>query len=116
MNIFVGDLSFDADETNVKEAFEKFGRVGSVIIIKEKNGVTSRGFGFVEMPDQQEALAAIEALHGKEFMGRALNLGEARSKTAKGRVRGFKSGSGYKLGRRTRSFMKRKMKTGGEGN
>ncbi len=112
MNIFVGNLSFDANETDVKEAFEKFGRVASVVIVKEKNGVTSRGFGFVEMSDQEEASAAIEALNNKEFMGRALNLGEARSKTAKELARGFKSGSGYKQGRRTRSFIKRNMKTG----
>ena len=83
MNIFVGNLSFDAAEGDVKKLFEDFGNVASVVIVmrKEKKAPKSRGFGFVEMPDEQQALAAIAALSGKEFMGRVLNVDPARPKT-----------------------------------
>jgi RNA recognition motif-containing protein len=74
MNIFVGNLSFDAVEEDVKKLFEGFGSVVSVVIVKEKNGIKSRGFGFVEMADQKQGEAAIAALNSKEFMGRPLNV------------------------------------------
>ena len=83
MNIFVGNLSFDATEGDVKKLFEGFGNVVSVAIVmrKETKAPKSRGFGFVDMPDEQQALAAIAALNGKEFMGRALNVNPAHPKT-----------------------------------
>jgi RNA recognition motif-containing protein len=83
MNIFVGNLSFEATEGDVNKLFEDFGNVVSVAIVmeKEKKAPKSRGFGFVEMPDEQQALAAIAALNGKEFMGRVLNVNPARPKT-----------------------------------
>ena len=82
MNIFVGNLSFDADEGDVLKLFEGFGKVASVAIVtrREKRGPKSRGFGFVQMPDEQQALAAIAALNGKEFMWRVLDVSPARSK------------------------------------
>ena len=83
MNIFVGNLSFDATEADVKKLFEGFGNVTSVVIVmrKEKKVPKSRGFGFVQMPDEQQALAAMVALNGKEFMGRVLNINPTRPKT-----------------------------------
>jgi len=83
MNIFVGNLSFDANEGDIKKLFEGFGNVVSVVIVmsKDKKMPKSRGFGFVQMPDEQQALAAIDVLNGKEFMGRALNVNPGRSKT-----------------------------------
>jgi len=83
MDIFVGNLSFGANESDVKRLFEGFGNVASVVIVmrKEKKAPKSRGFGFVQMPDKQQALAAIAALNGKEFMGRVLNVNPARPKT-----------------------------------
>jgi RNA recognition motif-containing protein len=83
MNIFVGNLSFDATQGDVKKLFEGFGNVTSVVIVvrKEKKVPKSRGFGFVEMPDEQQAFAAIAALNGKEFMGRVLNVNPTRPKT-----------------------------------
>jgi RNA recognition motif-containing protein len=83
MNIFVGNLSFDANEGDVKKLFEGFGNVASAVIVmrKEKKAPKSRGFGFVQMPDEQQALAAITALNGKEFMGRVLDVNPARPKT-----------------------------------
>jgi RNA recognition motif-containing protein len=86
MNIFVGNLSFDAVEADLKKLFEGFGNVASVVIVmrKEKKVPKSRGFGFVDMPDEQQALAAMAALNGKEFMGRVLNVNPARPKTEVG--------------------------------
>ena len=83
VNIFVGNLSFDAAEGDLKKLFEGFGNVSSVAIVtrKEKNASKSRGFGFIEMPDERKALAAMAALNGKEFMGRILNASPARPKT-----------------------------------
>lgn len=82
MNIFVGNLLFEATEGDVKKLFGGFGNVASVVIVmrKEKKVPKSRGFGFVQMPDEQQALAAISALNGKEFMGRVLDVNPARPK------------------------------------
>ncbi len=83
MNIFVGNLSFGAKEADVYKAFVVFGAVGIVAIVMEKKGKKSRGFGFVEMPDEQEALAAIAALHGKALLGRPINVMPALPKKPK---------------------------------
>ncbi|MCX5699785.1 MAG: RNA-binding protein [Candidatus Omnitrophica bacterium] len=83
MNIFVGNLSFEAKEIDVQRAFAAFGVVTSVAIVMEKKGKKSRGFGFVEMPDEQEALAAIDQLQGKEILGRPINVMPAVSKGPK---------------------------------
>jgi len=82
MDIFVGNLSFEATEGDVKKLFEGFGNVLSVVIVmeKEKTAPKSRGFGFVQMPDEAQALAAITALNANEFMGRSLNVSSARPK------------------------------------
>ncbi|MBL7081815.1 MAG: hypothetical protein ISS44_04560 [Candidatus Omnitrophica bacterium] len=92
MNIFVGNLLFEATKADVKKLFEGFGNVDSVVIAmeKEKKAPKSRGFGFVQMPDQQQALAAIAALNGKEFMGRVLNVNPARPKTEAHRRSGLR--------------------------
>ncbi len=114
MKIFVGNLSFDATQEDVKELFEGFGNVASVAIVmeKEKKAPKSRGFGFVDMSDGQQALAAIAALNGKEFMGRALNVNPARSKAEAQVVVELKKKVqppvAYKGGRRTLSYMKRR--------
>ena len=81
MKIFMGNLSFDATEADIKTLFEGFGSVSSVVVVMEKKEAKSRGFGFVEMPDDQEAGAAIVALNAKEFMGRPLNVSQSRIKT-----------------------------------
>ena len=81
MKMFVGNLSFDATEADLKTLFEGFGSVSSVVVVMEKKEAKSRGFGFVEMPDDQQASAAIAALNDKDFMGRPLNVSQARVKT-----------------------------------
>jgi len=81
MNIYVGGLSYDATEADLREAFEAFGTVTSVNIIKDQFSGQSRGFGFVEMPTASEAQAAISGLNGKEIRGRTLNVNEARPRT-----------------------------------
>jgi RNA recognition motif-containing protein len=78
MNIYVGSLSFEVTEEELRQAFEAYGQVASANIIKDKFTGESRGFGFVEMPSKDEAQAAINGLNGKELKGRTLNVGEAR--------------------------------------
>jgi RNA recognition motif-containing protein len=82
MNIFIGNLSFSATDNDVKAVFEAFGTVASVKI-KKKSGKNSRGFGFVSMPDEAQAQAAIAALQDKDFMGRTLNISVERPKPVK---------------------------------
>ncbi|MEW6374767.1 MAG: RNA-binding protein [Thermodesulfobacteriota bacterium] len=88
MNIYVGNLSFDTSEENLRQAFEPFGQISSVTIVKDKYSGQSRGFGFIEMPDRTEAKAAIENLNGKELLGRQMNVNEARPRTDRGRSGG----------------------------
>ena len=85
MNIYVGNLSFEVSEEDVQAAFEAFGKVESVKLIKDKYSGASRGFGFVEMPSKDEAKAAISGLNGKELKGRALNVNEARPRAERPR-------------------------------
>jgi RNA recognition motif-containing protein len=84
MNIYVGNLSFDVVDDNLRQTFEPFGQVTSAAIVKDKYSGQSRGFGFVEMPNRTEAQAAIESLNGKDLMGRQLNVNEARPRTNRG--------------------------------
>ena len=98
MNIYVGNLSFDVTEEDVQAAFEAFGKVESVKVIKDKYSGASRGFGFVEMASKDEAKAAIDGLNGKELKGRALNVNEARPRTE--RPRGGGGGGGRGRGNR----------------
>lgn len=88
MNIYVGNLSFNVTEADLREAFAEYGQVASVAIIKDKFSGESRGFGFVEMPSSAEAQAAIAGLNGKPFKGRDLRVNEARPRTAGDERRG----------------------------
>jgi len=81
MNIFVGNLSRDVTEEDLREAFSAFGQVSKVTILKDKFSGEPRGFGFVEMPAKAEAQAAINGMNQKDLKGRALNVNEARPKT-----------------------------------
>ncbi len=92
MNIYIGSLSYKATEEDLKQAFEAFGQVESVKIIKDNYSGQSRGFGFVEMPDKAEAQSAIEGLNGKELKGRTLKVNEARPRSQDRRGGGRRDG------------------------
>ena len=83
MNIYVGNLSFDAVDNDVRNAFEQFGTVDKVSIIKDRDTGRSRGFCFVEMPDAVEAEAAIEILNGANILGRSVTVNEARPRKSR---------------------------------
>ena len=78
MNIYVGNLSYSMSEDELREAFAAHGEVSSVKILSDRETGRSRGFGFVEMPNQSEGEAAVSQLNGKELGGRALRVNEAR--------------------------------------
>jgi cold-inducible RNA-binding protein len=96
MKIYVGNLSHQVSEDDLTQAFETFGQVASVTIIRDKFSGESRGFGFVEMPANEEAQAAISGLNGHELKGRTLNVNEARPREEGGRSRG--PGGGGRFG------------------
>ena len=81
MNIYVGNLSWSSTEDSVRALFEAHGEVESVKIITDRYTGRSRGFGFVEMPNDEEGRAAVSALDGKDLDGRALKVDEARPRT-----------------------------------
>ena len=85
MNIYVGNLSYDATDETIKQAFESFGQVISARIIKDKYTGQSRGFGFVEMLEQSQAQEAIKSLNGKELLDKQMSVNEARPRTDRGR-------------------------------
>lgn len=89
MNIYVGNLPFTASEDEIKQAFAAYGTVSSVAIIKDRETGQSRGFAFVEMPNNDEGNAAITNMNGKPLKGRALKVNEARP-----REEGFGGGGG----------------------
>jgi RNA recognition motif-containing protein len=84
MNIYVGNLSYDITEEDLKQAFEAFGEVASVKVIKDMYSGRSKGFGFVEMANNTEAQSAIDDLDGKELKGRTIKVNMARARTDRG--------------------------------
>ncbi len=96
MNIYVGNLAYNVTEEDLKKAFEAYGEVATANVIKDQYSGQSKGFGFVEMPDQTAAQAAISGLNGKDLNGRNLNVNEARPKAD--RDRGGFGGGGRRGG------------------
>ncbi|NVM22749.1 MAG: RNA-binding protein [Desulfobacterales bacterium] len=94
MNIYVGNLSREVTEEDLRQAFEAFGEVTSVKIINDRYSGESRGFGFVEMPSKADGESAITDLKEKEVKGRTLNVNEARPRSG-----GHRSGRGPGGGR-----------------
>ena len=82
MKIYVGNLSFDTDESGLRNLFAEYGGVDEVAVITDRDTGRPRGFAFVTMGDDEEAKKAIAELNGKEFEGRTLNVNEARPKPA----------------------------------
>jgi cold-inducible RNA-binding protein len=78
MNIYVGNLSYNATEEDIRNAFAQFGQVSSVNVITDRETGRSKGFGFVEMPNDDEGKSAIEGLNLQRIAGRAVTVNEAR--------------------------------------
>ncbi|MBS4027196.1 MAG: RNA-binding protein, partial [Ignavibacteriales bacterium] len=91
MNIYIGNLSHDVTEGDLRTAFSEFGQVSTATVIKDKFTNEHRGFGFVEMPVKTEAENAIRGLNGNELKGKNVTVNEARPKTEN---RGFGGGGG----------------------
>ena len=109
-NIFVGNLSFNTSEDELRQLFQPYGQVDRVSIMTDRDTGRSRGFGFVEMASDEEGEKAIAGLNGSQVGGRTLNVNEARPKTERGggggggggRDRGDRGGRGGGGGRRDR--------------
>ena len=95
-NIFVGNLSFNTNEDELRQAFEAYGQVERVSILTDRDTGRSRGFGFVEMANNEDGEKAIAALNGSQLGGRTINVNEARPKTERA------GGGGGRGGRRER--------------
>ena len=101
-NIFVGNLSFNTNEDELRQLFEPYGAVDRVSIMTDRDPGRSRGFGFVEMTNNEDGEKAIAALNGQQIGGRTINVNEARPKTERagggggggGRDRGDRGGRG----------------------
>jgi len=93
-NIFVGNLSFNTGEDELRQIFETYGQVDRVSILTDRETGRSRGFGFVEMANSEEGDKAIAALNGSQFGGRTINVNEARPKAERA------GGGGRERGRR----------------
>ncbi len=102
MNIYVGNLDYQLTEDNLKTAFQVYGEVESVRILTDRDTGRPKGFGFVEMPEKEEALKAIEALNGAELGGRTVTVNESRPKPQRNSRRGGFGGGGRGGGGRNR--------------
>jgi len=96
MNIYIGNLSYNITEEDLRQAFETFGQIASVSIIKDKFSGQSKGFGFIEMPVKEEAESAISGMNGKEMKGRTLNVNQARPRSDESRGRSTGKRPGYR--------------------
>ncbi len=94
--LYVGNLSYNVDNAQLEEMFSKYGQVRSAEVIQDRDTGRSKGFGFVEMGDDNAAREAIEGLNGHEQDGRSLTVNEARPKESRG---GGGGGGGYGGGR-----------------
>src|SRR6185436_11356952 len=101
MNIYVGNLSWTMTEDDLRSLFEQYGTVSSVKIVKDRETGRSRGFGFVDMPDDNQGQQALTSLYDTEVMGRKIIVNESQTKPEGGGGGGFNKGGGgggYKKG------------------
>ena len=98
--LYVGNLAYSITDSDLQEMFEKFGTVDSAQVIMDRSSGRSKGFGFVEMSDDQAAQEAIDALNGQENSGRPLTVNEARPREDRGGRGGGRGGGGGGGGRR----------------
>ena len=104
MRIYVGNLSYETTDAEIRAEFENFGTVESVNLITDRDTGRAKGFAFVEMPNQAEAQVAIAALNGKNLKERALTVSEARPRSEDSRGGGSRGGSGGYSGGRERRY------------
>ncbi|MCO6438279.1 MAG: RNA-binding protein [Phycisphaerae bacterium] len=97
-NIYVGNLSYGVTDEELRQMFTEFGEVSSANVVMDRETGRSRGFGFVEMPDDGAAQEAINALNGQEQGGRTLTVNEARPRQSAGRGGGYGGGGGGRGG------------------
>jgi len=93
MNIYIGNMSFDTTEDQLRQAFEAYGEVSTVKVITDRDSGQPKGFAFVEMSEKDEAAAAISGLSGQELNGRTLKVDEAKPRPQSGNRNG---GNGYR--------------------
>jgi RNA recognition motif-containing protein len=99
MNIYVSNINFRATEQELRKVFENFGSVSSVKIITDKLTGRSRGFGFVEMPNDAEGAAAIAQLNGTDFLDRTISVKQAEARSdSDAQKGGFNKGGGFQRG------------------
>ena len=89
MNIYIGNMSYETTEEQLRQAFQGFGEVSTVKVITDRESGQPKGFAFVEMPTATEANAAISGLNGHDLNGRALNVNQAKPKTDNGNRRAY---------------------------
>ena len=111
MNIYLGNLSYSATENSIRDLFEGFGAVTTAKVVTDKFTGSSRGFGFVEMPNDDETQRAIAELNGKEFEGRKIVVNESRPRETTGnfnrpprREGGYSNNSGGRDGGRNSRY------------
>jgi len=94
MKLYVGNLSYEVSEDDLRQAFEPFGQIESAVILKDKYSGQSKGFGFVEFPSKADGQSAITGLNGHELKGRNINVNEARPRTESREGQGGYGGGG----------------------
>ena len=92
-SLFIGNLNFETSEGDVRATFEQYGTVKRVTMVTDRETGRPRGFAFVEMPDDLEAASAIDDLNGRDIVGRALIVNEARPRAERGSPSGAGRGS-----------------------
>ena len=94
MNIYIANLSYGVNDADLKELFQEYGEISSANVIKDRDTGRSRGFAFVEMPNDSEALQAIKELNGAEYDGKVITVNTAKPKTDKRDFKGNSRGGG----------------------
>ncbi|XP_072356370.1 RNA-binding protein 3-like [Scyliorhinus torazame] len=114
--LFVGGLNFDTDEQALEDVFSKYGQIAEVRVIKDKDTMTSRGFGFITFENPDDANDAMEAMNGKSLDGRQIRVDHAEKKSGGGGgYGGSRGGGGYGRGRGSGGYGSRQYETRGDG-
>jgi len=103
MNIYVGNLGYDINESDLREAFEQYGKITEIRLVMDKVTGKTKGFGFIEMPEKEEAQKAITEMNEMEFKGRVIKVDEAKPKTDRGSGGKRSGGGGYSGNRSSNS-------------